>query len=281
MTAGPPGGLDDLLGPAGAGGPGGQAGPGGPGGQAGPGAAGAPAPGGQGGPSAGAGGLFTPQARRRWYVAIGATAGLGVLAAVVLISVPGSNPATHPLAADCGLVNCGAALPAAITTVSPQASPGQPGPRRHRHRRHALVPVPSPEPLVTSVPPSPTQAAKPPPPPALAVSVTYSPAGQDQWGRFSTQLTIANHGSRPVSGWTLQLSYPGDQVFWVGYQGFPDGWHGNEFVSWQFGGGTLTLTAQAGGETLAPGAAQTITIFGDGNAQVPAGCTFDGAACSS
>jgi hypothetical protein len=190
-----------------------------------------------------------------------------MLAGGLLILLPGSTPATHTLTADCGLVNCGAALPAPVTAASAAASPS-PLPR---HRPYHPAPVPRPAPLVTSTPP----AAGPPP---AAVTISYSGSSHGNSGHFSTQLTIANHGSTPVSRWTLQLSYPGDQVFWVGY---PVGWPGSEFVSWQFGADTLTLSAPAGGETLAPGAAQTILVIGDGNSPAPAGCTFNGTACGS
>jgi hypothetical protein len=201
--------------------------------------------------------------RHRWYIAIGVTAGLGLLAGGLLLVLPGSTPATHTLAADCGLVNCGAAVPAPITSASSPASL-RPLPR-HRPYQPVPVSVPRPAPLVTSAPPA-----------ASAVAVSYSGGGQGNSGHFSTQLTIVNHGSAPVSGWTLQLSYPGDQVFWVGDLG---GWPHSEFVSWQFGGATLTLSAQAGGETLAPGGTQSIVVFGAGQSTTPAGCTFNGSAC--
>jgi Cellulose binding domain len=194
--------------------------------------------------------------RRRWYIAIGATAGLGLLVGGLLLVLPGSTPATHTLAADCGLVNCGAAGPAPVTASSPAGVRPLP-----RHRPYRPVPVPRPAPLVTSTPPA-----------GQAVTVSYSGGGHGNSGRFSTQLTIVNHGSTPISGWRLQLSYPGDQVLWVGYPG-------SEFVSWQFGGDTLALRAQAGGEELTPGGTQSIVVFGTGQSPVPAGCTFNGSAC--
>jgi hypothetical protein len=199
--------------------------------------------------------------RHRWYIAIGAIAGLGLLAGGLLLVLPGSTPATRTLAADCGLVNCGAALPAPVT---PASSPGSARPLP-RHRPYQPAPVPRATPLVTSTPPA-----------GQAVTVSYSGGGRGNAGRFSTQLTIVNQGSTPVAGWTLQLSYPGDQVFWVGY---PGSGPGTEFVSWHFGGDMLTLSAQAGGEALAPGGTQSIVIVGTGNSPVPAGCTFNGSAC--
>ena len=205
------------------------------------------------------------QSRHRWYIAIGAIAGLGLLAGVMLLLQPGSTPAAHTLAADCGLVNCGAAVPAPATAA--HASPGA----LSRHRPYQPVLVMRRAPRVTPGP-----QATSPGPAAPAVTVSYAGSGHGNSGRFSTQVTLVNHGSTAVSGWTLRLSYPGDQVFWVGYSG---GWRGGAFVSWQFGGGTLTLSAQAGGETLAPGVTQSIMIAGTGSSTAPAGCTFNGSGC--
>jgi hypothetical protein len=199
--------------------------------------------------------------RRRWYIAIGAIAGLGLLAGGLLLVLPGSTPATHTLAADCGLVHCGAALPAPVAAGSWPAS-ARPLPR---HRPYQPASVPRPARPATSTPPA-----------GQAVTVSYSGSGHGNGGRFSTQLTIVNHGSTPVAGWTLQLSYPGDQVFWVGY---PGGGPGTEFVSWHFGGDMLTLSAQAGGEALAAGGTQSIVVAGTGHSPAPAGCTFNGSAC--
>jgi len=199
------------------------------------------------------------QSRHRWYIAIGAIAGLGLLAGVMLLLQPGSTPAAHTLAADCGLVNCGAAVPAAATAGSAPARP------RALPRHRSYQPVARPHPPVTPTPP-----VTSPRPAAPAVTVSF--ASSDRGHRFSTQVTLVNHGSAPISGWTLRLSYPGDQVFWVGYQG-------GEFVSWQFGGGTLTLSARAGGETLVPGGTQSILVAGLGNTPAPAGCTFNGSGC--
>jgi xyloglucan-specific exo-beta-1,4-glucanase len=200
------------------------------------------------------------QSRHRWYTAIGVVAGLGLLAGGLLLALPGSTPATHTLAADCGLVHCGAAVPAPATAVFAPASPRA----LLRHRPYQPVPVTKRAPQVTPTPPA--------RPAAPAVTVSYSEFGHGNSGRFSTQVTLVNHGSSPVSGWTLRLSYPGDQVFWVG-------WPGGQFVNWQFSGGTLTLSAQAVGETLAPGGTQSIMVSGAGSSPAPAGCAFNGSGC--
>jgi hypothetical protein len=105
--------------------------------------------------------------------------------------------------------------------------------------------------------------------------VTYSVDGTDPWHQdFHAHLTIVNNGSTLVAGWTVQLSLPGDQVDWVGY---PGAWE--PFSDWQFGGGTLVLTAASGGEAVAPGATEIVPIAVRGNAATPGGCTFDGAPC--
>src|SRR5215469_11965062 len=55
-------------------------------------------------------------ARRQWYLAAGVVAGVALLAGTgaVLITVSPA-PATRTLAAGCGLVTCGARLPASVT----------------------------------------------------------------------------------------------------------------------------------------------------------------------
>jgi hypothetical protein len=108
------------------------------------------------------------------------------------------------------------------------------------------------------------------------VTVTYTlDDGGGPWSQdFRAHLTIVNNGGGPISGWTIQVSLPGDQVTWVNS---PDGW--GPFANWQFTGGTLALTAVSGGETLAPGAAEIVPIFGQGATTAPASCTFNGSAC--
>jgi hypothetical protein len=70
------------------------------------------------------------------------------------------------------------------------------------------------------------------------------------------------------------VSLPGDQIDWVGY---PGAWE--PFSSWQFSGGTLTLNAVSGGETLAPGATEIVPITARGATTAPANCAFNGSAC--
>ena len=52
------------------------------------------------------------------------------------------------------------------------------------------------------------------------MTVTYTVDGTDPWHQgFRAHLTIVNHGTTPVAGWTVQVSLPGDQVDWAGYPG--------------------------------------------------------------
>jgi len=234
---------------------------------------------------AGIGQWLAPLARHRWYSAIGATTALALIGggtALWLSSSPGQP--VHQLAADCGLVNCGAPLPVPVATTSPQIHISR---SRPHHRRKSASPSPSaskksqPKPTHSAGPtvrPSPTPPTPPPPPPPPHVTVTYSPSDHHHWGGFQGQLTIVNHSSQTVSGWNVQLAFPGDAVQWVGY---PGGWNGTPFSNWQFSGGTLTMTANRGGEALGPGGSQTITIEGQGSTSSPSGCTFNGAACRS
>ena len=221
--------------------------------------------------------------RRRWYLAAGVAAGVALLAGTgaALLTVSPA-PATHALAAGCGVVTCGARLPASVTgravrnTVPPAPHPA--GTRRLRPplsaaRAHTRTPKPvsAPQP-----PPGPAPAPSPRRQPAgPRVSVTYTLDGDGQWGQgFQAHLTIVNSGHRTIAGWTIQLTLPGDHVKWVGY---PGAWL--PFATWQFSGTTLTLHADSSGETLSPGGTEVVPIFGHGDTTAPGGCTFNGSGC--
>jgi hypothetical protein len=218
-------------------------------------------------------------ARRRWFSVVGVTAALALLAGGVITLVPRHRHTVTQLAADCGLVNCGATLPGAIVTSSPSGQISTARPHHKARMWHRVTPA------LAATPPAPTPAKPKPtpakPPPGPDVGVTYIIDSQDNhWGQnhFHSHLAIVNHGNRPVSNWTIQLTLPGDGIRWVWYQ---VGWSQQPFSSWGFSGATLTLTASSPGETLAPGASQTVYIDGDGNAASPSGCSFDGVACHS
>jgi Cellulose binding domain len=222
-----------------------------------------------------------PFSRPLWYPVAGAAAVLALLAGGAMTLLTAAHaPRARPLADDCGLITCGATLPPAVTGAAPPSTAvrSTAPARRHHRRAHRGVLAPAAHSLG-----SPTPAARPhrqhraPGPRAAppAVTVAYTLDGTDPWQQgFHAHLTIVNNGSTPVAGWSVQVSLPGDQVDWVGY---PGAWE--PFASWQFSGGTLTLNAVSGGETLAPGATEIVPITAQGGTTAPGGCIFNGAAC--
>lgn len=216
---------------------------------------------------AGTGRWLATLGRYPWYLAIMAVAAFGLVAGSVTVLVQAnSTPGHQPAASNCGLVNCGAALPGPSTTISTQSHIG----KAHTTVSHAPKPSASP-------PPSPSQApthaqASPP-----NVTLTFS-SGQDQrdFDHFQGQLTLVNQGGSPVAGWTAELTLPGDEVFSVENQ---DGRDGFPFDHWQFDGDTLTISADNSSETLSPGEPLSLSINGRGRTTSPTGCTFNGAAC--
>jgi hypothetical protein len=226
-----------------------------------------------------------PFSRPLWYPVAGAAAVVGLLAggAMTLLTIS-HGPQARPLAADCGLVTCGASLPPVITGPSGPATAVRstaPAPRHHRtaHRR-VLAPT------VHSLAGPPAAPGRPPsrrhphhphggPPAPAAVTVSYTVDGADPWHQdFHAHLTIVNHGAAPVAGWNVQVTLPSDQVDWVG---FPGAW--DPFANWQFNGGTLALNAVSGGETIPPGGTEIVPISVQGSNTTPGGCEFNGAAC--
>ena len=221
-----------------------------------------------------------PFARPVWYPVAAAAAVVALLAGVgmTLLTLT-RGPQARPLAADCGLVTCGANLPPVVTggTVPSTAVRSMAPARRHHRRAHRRVLTPAVHRLRPATPPArPRHRRHRVPPPATPrVTVSFTVDGTDPWHQdFHAHLTIVNNGPAPVAGWNVQVSLPGDQVDWVGY---PGSW--DPFASWQFGGGTLVLNAASGGETLAPGAAETVPIAAQGTNTTPGGCTFNGAPC--
>ena len=216
---------------------------------------------------AGTGRWLATLGRHPWYLAIMAVAAFGLVAGSVTVLVQANSTPSHPLAAsNCGLVNCGAALPGPGATISTQSHIG----KAHTTVSHAPKPSASPTPLPVQ---SPTHAQASPP----DVTLTFS-AGQDQrdFDHFEGQLTLVNQGSSPVAGWTAELTLPGDEIFSVETQ---DGRDGSPFHHWQFDGDTLTISADNSSETLSPGEPLSLSIHGRGRTTSPTGCTFNGAAC--
>lgn len=216
---------------------------------------------------AGTGRWLATLGRHPWYLAIMAVAAFGLVAGSVTVLVQAnSTPSHQPAASNCGLVNCGAALPGPSTTISTQSQIG----KAHTTVSHAPNPSASPTPSPAQAP---TQAQASPP----NVTLTFS-AGQDQrdFDHFQGQLTLVNQGGSPVAGWTAELTLPGDEIFSVENQ---DGRNGFSFDHWQFDGDTLTISADNSSETLAPGEPLSLAIHGQGRTTSPTGCTFNGATC--
>ena len=152
---------------------------------------------------AGTGRWLATLGRHPWYLAIMAVAAFGLVAGSVTVLVQAnSTPGHQPAASNCGLVNCGAALPGPSTTISTQSQIG----KAHTTVSHAPKPSASPTPSPAQAP---TQAQASPP----NVTLTFS-AGQDQrdFDHFQGQLTLVNQGGSPVAGWTAELTLPGDEI---------------------------------------------------------------------
>jgi hypothetical protein len=216
---------------------------------------------------AGTGRWLATLGRHPWYLAVMAIAAFGLVAGSVTVLVQAnSTPSHQPAASNCGLVNCGAALPGPSATISTQGHIG----KAHTTVSHAPKPPASPTPSPSQAP---THAQASPP----NVTLTFS-AGQDQrdFDHFQGQLTLVNQGGSPVAGWTAELTLPGDEIFSVENQ---DGRDGSPFDHWQFDGDTLTISADDSSETLSPGQPLSLSIHGRGRTTSPTGCTFNGAAC--
>jgi Cellulose binding domain len=216
---------------------------------------------------AGTGRWLATLGRHPWYLAIMAVAAFGLVAGSVTVLVQAnSTPSHQPTASNCGLVNCGAALPGPSATISTQSHIG----KAHTTVSHAPKPSASP-----AAPPSqaPTHAQASAP----NVTLTFSAdQGQRDFDHFQGQLTLVNQGGSPVAGWTAELTFPGDEVFSVENQ---DGRDGFSFDHWQFDGDTLTISADNSSETLTPGQPLSLSIHGRGGTPSPTACTFNGATC--
>jgi hypothetical protein len=216
---------------------------------------------------AGTGRWLAALGQHPWYLAIMAVAAFGLVAGSVTVLVQANSTPSHQAAApNCGLVNCGVAVPAPSVTASTDIRIG----KAHMTVSHAPKPPASPT-------PSPSRAATPAPASPPDVTLTFT-ASHDQRGfdHFRGQLTLVNQGASPVAGWTAELTLPGDEVFSVENQ---DGRDGFPFEHWQFDGDTLTISADNSSETLSPGEPLSLSIHGRGRTTSPTGCTFNGAAC--
>ena len=220
--------------------------------------------------SAGTGGWLPPLGRNTWYLAIVAATALGLTAGGVALLAGSGGAPSHTAAPDCGLINCGANVPGPSSTISTQS---------HIGKAHVAVSHPP----ATSAPPAssaPTQGSTPAAPTvavAANVSVTFSSdQNRRDFDHFQEQMTLVDNGGSAVSGWTVQLTLPVDEVDSVE---IASAWDGVPFEHWQFRGDTLTISADTGSETLDPGAPLNLSIHGRGHTGSPTECTFNGAAC--
>ena len=207
-----------------------------------------------------------PLGRRPWFQAAMAVAALGLVAASVTMLVWRNGPPSRHVASNCGLINCGASLPGPSISTQSHIS------KAYRPVSHAPAAPPPPAPT-----PSPTPSQAPAPPPDVTLTFTSDRDRRDV-DHFRDQLTLVNNGGSPVSGWTVQLTLPGDDVFSVETGNW---WDGVPFEHWQVSGDTLTISADNDSETLAPGEPLSVSIHGRGRTTSPTGCTFNGAACPS
>ena len=180
------------------------------------------------------------------------------------ILLQGHSARSHQVASGCGLINCGSTLPPPIPTTSAQS---------HISKAHSSVSHPPSAPK-QSAPPSATPSQAPAPA-NVTVTITSDRDRRD-FDHFQAQLTLVNQGDSPVSGWTVQLTLPRDDIDSVERQ---DGRDGAPFDHWQYRGDTLTISADTDSETLGPGAPLDLSIHGRGSTSSPTGCTFNGAAC--
>lgn len=212
--------------------------------------------------------------RHKWYSVLGATVVAALLTGgIATLLAHRSASGAHDLAENCGLVKCHANLPARAASglathgAASSSPPGRGGTRRS--------PSASPSPSSshhTSHGSSFSTSSSPPPDVTVVYSLDSHGHGS---GQFEGVLTIANHGTRPVSRWTLSLSFPGDSIAWVGYHG-PGG---HPFDTWRVSQGFVILSAVTSSETIAAGGSQTVLIGAQGGTTTPTACYFDGTAC--
>ena len=207
-----------------------------------------------------------PPGGHPWYLAAMAVAAVGLAAGGVTMLAQGTGAPSQQVPPDCGLINCGAILP--TPAISTQSHIG----KAHFSASHRPA-----APAQSAPPPSPAPSQTPNPPPDVTMTLTSDRERHD-FDHFRVQLTLVNNGGSPVASWTVQLTLPGDDVFSVETRTW---WDGVPFEHWQVSGDTLTISADTGSETLAPGEPLSLSIHGRGSTAFPTGCTFNGAVCPS
>jgi hypothetical protein len=213
---------------------------------------------------------YVALSRYRWYVSIGAGAGVMALASGVILILPRQSPTD--MMNGCGLMPCKTGTPAAhrgqataVPTPGQSVSAHPPGTSATAAPR---ITVPPPTPIsseaataqATSTPPA-TAASAP------AVRATYQLVSR--WnGGIVGQFSIINAGSGALTNWQLVAAFPGDQIQFV--IGAADA---------VTGGDSLILSPSSAGATITPGGSLTVVFTAWGPAASPSACTIDGASC--
>jgi endoglucanase len=108
-----------------------------------------------------------------------------------------------------------------------------------------------------------------PTPTPLSCRVTY--AVQSEWGSgFGAQVTIANTGSVPFSGWTLTFAFPGDQRI-------TQGWN----ATWTQSGPDVSAASLDWNRSLAAGASTGVGFNASGARAAPPAFSVNGTACAT
>ncbi|MET8158801.1 cellulose binding domain-containing protein [Sphaerisporangium sp. NPDC005289] len=117
------------------------------------------------------------------------------------------------------------------------------------------------------LPPTPTPS--PTPTPTLACHVGYYSYGW--YGGMTTQVSISNTGATTIAGWRLTFAFP-DAA-----QHLTNGWS----ADWSQTGSTVTATALASNQVIAPGGSVTIGFNGSNQGANPSPSTFqlNGSTC--
>jgi len=127
---------------------------------------------------------------------------------------------------------------------------------------------PPPPPPAPNPPPPPPPAPNPPPP--VACRITYA---ANAWSNgFTADVTVANTGSTPVNGWTVQWAWPGNQQV-------TGGWNATVTQT----GNAVTARNAAWNPGIAPGTSQSFGLQAtySGTNSPPTQFTLNGAVCTS
>jgi hypothetical protein len=100
-----------------------------------------------------------------------------------------------------------------------------------------------------------------------AVTIAFRATSRSATG-FRATVTIANHGTQPINGWTLRFQIPNAQVI---------GASNSVLVQ---PGTVATMRNSAYSPTIAPGRSVKVVFTAEGAASKPSTCRFNGVACT-